>query len=335
LRAKARAATIFTAFDRCKVAALIMRICVVGSGAVGGFFGAKMARAGHDVIFIARGAHLDVMRARGLTIRTPSGDVRIKAPVEERAEKVGPVDFVFYAVKTYSNPEGLPLLNTVAGDHAVVLTLQNGLDSAPQIEAAIGRGRVLGGAAYVATALIEPGVIQLTGAHRRIAFGETTGDVSRVSGRVAMMDTLFREADIVSEPAANGWVPLWEKYVYLAPFAGFTGAARRPIGPLWSDPDTRALMMAGFKEVAALAAAEKVRLRPGVLKRVVGYIDSLDASVRSSLLIDLQAGKPTEVEALLGGVVRRAARRRVKVPILSTLYAALRPHASGGTLPPQ
>jgi 2-dehydropantoate 2-reductase len=203
-----------------------MRICIIGSGAVGGYYGAKMARAGHDVVFMARGAHLQAMRTRGLTIRGPLGEFRIKPPVEERGEQVGPVDFVFYAVKTYSNRDALPLLRVVSGDHAVVLTLQNGVDSVPEIEAAIGRGRVIGGATYIAAALVEPGVIQQTGVHRRIVFGETTGDVSRVSPRVMMMDTLFREADIQSEPVANGWVPLWEKYIYLAPHSPAPHACR-------------------------------------------------------------------------------------------------------------
>ncbi len=304
-----------------------MRICVVGAGAVGGFVGAKMARAGHDVIVVARGAQLQAIRTQGLTIRGPQGEFRVKVPAEERAEQVGPVDFVIYAVKTYSNHEALPLLNAVAGEHAVVLTLQNGVDSTVEIEAEIGRGRVLGGAAYIATAVVEPGVIEQTGHHRRIVFGETTGDVTRVSGRVALMDTLFREADLLSEGVPNAWVPLWEKYIYLAPFAAFTGAARQPIGPLWSDADTHKMMIAAFKEVEAVAHAERVPLRRGTIARVIDYVDSLQPTVRSSFLIDLQQAKPTEVEALLGAVVRRGRARRVKTPIMSTLYGALKAHS--------
>ena len=143
-----------------------------------------------------------------------------------------------------------------------------------------------------------------------------------------MMDTLFREADIASEPVANAWVPLWEKFVYLAPFAGFTGAARQPVGPLWSDPETRKLMIAAFKEVEGVASAERIKLPRGTVKRIIEYMDSLQPTVRSSLLIDLQQGKPIEVDALQGGVIRRAQRRRVKTPIMSVLYAALKPHAT-------
>jgi 2-dehydropantoate 2-reductase len=308
-----------------------MRVCVVGSGAVGGFYGAKLARAGHDVTFLARGAHLEAIRSRGLAIKSPLGDFKVNAPAEDRPEAVGPVDFVIYAVKTYSNPAALPLLKVASGDHAVVLTLQNGIDSAGQIEAAIGKGRVLGGATYVAAALTGPGVIEQTGVHRRVVFGETTGDVSRVSDRVQLLDTLFTEADIVSEPVANAWLPLWEKFVYLAPFAGMTGAARLPIGPIWSDAVSHDLLVTAFKEVEALAKAERVRLPAGTTKRIIAYVDSLQPAVRSSLLIDLQQGKPIEVEALLGAVVRRARRRRVPIPVMSVLYAVLKGHAQGTT----
>jgi 2-dehydropantoate 2-reductase len=306
-----------------------MKVCVVGSGAVGGFYGAKLALAGHEVTFIARGAHLEAIRARGLHIKSPLGDFTIKAPAEDRPEAVGQVDFVIYAVKTYSNPAALALLTAVSGEHAVVLTLQNGVDSVGQIETAIGRGRVLGGATYLAAAVTAPGVIEQTGNHRRIVFGETTGDVSRVSDRVRMIDTLFTEADIVSEPVANAWVPLWEKFVYLAPFAGVTGAARLPIGPLWADPLTRDLLVKGFKEMAALAKAERVRLPAGTINRIIGYLDSLDPAVRSSLLIDLQQNKPLEVDGLLGAAVRRAKRRHVATPIMSVLYALLERYAAG------
>jgi 2-dehydropantoate 2-reductase len=306
-----------------------MRVCVVGSGAVGGYYGAKLARAGHDVIFIARGAHLEAIRSRGLLVKSPLGDFTVKAPAEDRPEAVGQVDFVIYAVKTYSNPGAVPLLKVVSGDHAVVLTLQNGVDSAGQIEAAIGKGRVLGGATYLAAALTGPGVIEQTGVHRRVVFGETTGDVSRVSDRVQMIHTLFTEADIVSEPVANAWLPLWEKLVYLAPFAGFTGAARLPIGPIWSDVLSHDMLVTAFKEVEALAKAEGVGLPAGTVTRIIAYVDSLLPTVRSSLLIDLQQGKPIEVEGLLGAVVRRAKRRRVRAPIMSVLYAVLKMHADG------
>jgi len=311
-----------------------MRIAVVGSGAVGGFYGAKLARAGHDVTFIARGAHLAAMRARGLAIRGPHGGFRIDTRATDSAADLGEADLVLFTVKTYSNPEALALARAAAGVGGLVLTLQNGVDSVDEVEAALGRGRVLAGATYIAAAVVEPGVIEQTGEHRRIVFGEPSPTAARVSARVKRLDALFREADIVSEPAPNAWVPLWEKYCYLAPFAGLTGAARLPIGPLWADPNARETLLSAFREMVTLARAERVRLPSGAVTKIVRYVDSLQPTVRSSLLIDLQQGKPLEVEALLGSAVRRAKRRRVRVPIMAAWYAVLKPYATGPASPP-
>jgi 2-dehydropantoate 2-reductase len=306
-----------------------MRICIVGSGAVGGFHGAMLARAGHDVTFVARGAHLAAIRAHGLRVRGPLGDFTVRARAEERASAVPPVDLVIFAVKAYSNAEAIPLVAQIAREHAVVLTLQNGVDSVDELAAAVGPGRVLGGTTYVATALAAPGLIEQTGTHRRIAFGEVSGDRARVSDRVHLVSAALAAADIVAEPAADGLVPIWEKFCYLAPFAGFTGAARVPIGPLWADADARRSLTEAFAEVEAVATAEGVTLPAGVTGRISAYIDAIPPETRSSLLIDLQSGRPIEVEALLGAAVRRGRRHHVPTPVLAALYAVLRPHASG------
>ena len=142
-----------------------------------------------------------------------------------------------------------------------------------------------------------------------------------------MIDTLFTEADIVSEPVANAWLPLWEKFVYLAPFAGFTGAARLPIGPLWNDTAVARPARDGVQGSRRAGHSRAGAPARRHVKRIIAYVDSLQPTVRSSLLIDLQQGKPIEVEGLLGAVVRRAKRRRVRMPIMSVLYALLKGHA--------
>jgi 2-dehydropantoate 2-reductase len=306
-----------------------MRFAIIGSGAVGGYYGAKLAQAGHDVTFIARGAHLAAMRERGLAIRSPLGDFIVRARAEEDPACVPEVDVAIFAVKAYSNVGALPLLASIARTDAVALTLQNGVDSVDEVTAAIGDGRVLGGSTYIATALSEPGVIEQTGTHRRIVFGEVAGDTSRLSPRVQAIHEAFAGADIVSEPVADARVPIWEKFCYLSPFAACTGAARLPIGPLWGDPSARDLMISAFREVIAVARAEGIATTEDLLDRIVAYVDSVPASTRSSLLIDLQQGKPIEVEALLGTVVRRGGRARVATPIMAALYAVLKPHGEG------
>ena len=307
-----------------------MKFAILGSGAVGGYYGARLAQAGHDVTFIARGAHLAAIRERGLEIRSPAlGDFVAKGRAEEDTSRVGPVDVVLFAVKTYDNPTALPLIRPMLGSDTVVLTLQNGVDSFGEVAAVAGEERTLGGTTYVATALESPGLIVQTGTHRRIVFGEAFGALPRLTDRVNRIHEAFAHADIQSEAVGDGRVPIWEKFVFLVALAGFTGAARLPIGPLWADPFTKAQFMAGCREIEAVARAEGVLVAVDVVDRIISYIDSIPGSMRSSLLIDLQAGKRIEVEALQGSVVRRAAKLGVSVPIMSTLYAVLKPHADG------
>jgi 2-dehydropantoate 2-reductase len=306
-----------------------MKIVILGSGAVGGYYGARLARAGHDVTFIARGAHLEAIRARGLEIRSPVlGDFTVTARAEQDTTSVGPVDLVLFAVKAYDNTSALPLLAPLLGAATAVLTVQNGVDSADEVAAAAGAARTLAGSTYIATALESPGRIVQTGDHRRIVFGEAFGDLPRLTPRVRAIDEAFAAADIQSFPVGDGRVPVWEKFVFLAALAGFTGAARLPIGPVWRDPFTRVQFMAACREIEAVARAAGVPIAADVVERIGPYIDAIPATMRSSLLIDLQAGKRIEVEALQGSVVRRAAALGVPVPIMATLYAVLKPHAA-------
>jgi 2-dehydropantoate 2-reductase len=301
-----------------------MRIAVVGSGAVGGYYGAVLARAGHDVVFIARGAHRDAIRASGLLVRSPIGDWIARAPVDDDTTRVGACDLVLLAVKTYDNDTALPMLAPLLGPDTTVLTLQNGVDSPGEAASVVGAGRVVGGATYIATAISAPGVIEQTGEYRRIAFGEVFGHAGTLTPRVNRLHDVLTAAGIQSEPAADGRVPLWEKFAYLAPFAGMTGAARQPVGVIRADPIARAQLEAAFREVEALARAEGIAVAANLLERSMRYVDGVPASMRSSLLIDLSQGKRIEVEALQGAVVRRAAIHALPVPVMTTLYGVLR-----------
>jgi 2-dehydropantoate 2-reductase len=308
----------------------IMRFAVVGSGAVGGYFGAKLARSGQDVTFIARGAHLAAIRERGLQIRSPMlGDFTVHAPASDAPAQVGGVDVVLFAVKTYDNGGAIALLPPLLGDRSVVLTLQNGVDSVDELCAAVGRARVLGGTTYVATALESPGVIAQTGVHRSIIFGEVFEDRGRVTPRVQAIADAMAPADIQVTVVPDARVPIWDKFVYLVPFSGLTGAARLPIGGVWSDPQAQQLFYAAAREVAALAAAEGVTISSDRFDRLKEYMDGIPPTTRSSLLIDLLAGRRIEVEALQGAAVRRAAGHGLAMPIVSTLYAVLKPWAAG------
>jgi 2-dehydropantoate 2-reductase len=305
-----------------------MKFAILGAGAVGGFYGARLARAGQDVSFIARGAHLTAIRARGLEVRSPAlGDFVVRAPAEEDTSLVGPVDVVVVAVKAYDNATALPMVGPLLGPDTAILTLQNGVDSVSELAALYGRTRVIGGTTYVATSIAAPGVIEQNGTHRRVLLGEVFGDAPALSARVGAIRDVMAAADIQVEAVPDGRIPIWEKFIFLATLAGFTGAARQPIGPLWADEQTRALFLEGCREVERLARAEGVAVAADTVERIRRYVASVPGSMRSSLLIDLSQGRRIEVEALQGAVVRRAAQAGVPVPITSTLYAVLKPWA--------
>jgi 2-dehydropantoate 2-reductase len=305
-----------------------VRIAVLGSGAVGGYYGAMLARAGHDVVFIARGAHRDAIRASGLLVRSPLGDWTARAPAEDDTSLVGVCDLVLLALKTYDNDTALPMLEPLVGPASTVVTLQNGVDSPEAVAAVLGSRSVVGGATYIATALAGPGVIEQTGDYRRIAFGEVFDHAGTMTPRIEHIHEVFAGAGIQSEPAPDGRVPLWEKFAYLAPFAGMTGAARQPVGVIRADPVARSQLEAAFREVEALARAEGIAVAENLLQRSMRYVDGVPASMRSSLLIDLSQGKRIEVEALQGAVVRRAAVHGLPVPVMTTLYGVLRAAAA-------
>lgn len=301
-----------------------MHIAVVGAGAVGGFYAARLARSGERVSVIARGAHLRAIRERGLLVWSPLGDHVVRLEAEDDPARVGPVDLVILAVKTYNNAQVLPFLPALCGPDTSVLTLQNGVASADALAGAVGAARVLAGATYVATAIIAPGLIQQTGVHRRVVLGEAFGDRREVSPRAARIAQTLARADVHAEAVPDGRVPVWEKLVYLATFAAFTGVSRQPAGAIWGDEIGREAFLGVAAEVDAVARAEGVPIAADVIDRMTAYLDSLPPDTRSSLLIDLQQGKPTEVEALQGEVVRRGRALGVPTPGMTALYAALR-----------
>lgn len=297
---------------------------------MGGYFGAKLARSGQDVTFIARGAHLEAIRAKGLEVHSANlGDFTVRSAAESDTGQVGPVDVVIVSVKAYDNATALPILTPLIGPDTAVLTLQNGVDSTDEVAAVAGREHVLGGTTYVATALEGPGLIVQTGVHRSIILGEVFGSVDRITPRVQAIADVMGAADIQVTPVADARVPIWDKFVYLAAFSGFTGASRLAIGHIWKYPHVQEMFYAACREIAAIAKAEGVTISANRFDTLRDYMDKLPPTTRSSLLIDLEQGKRIEVEALQGAAVRRAAKHGVPVPIVATLYALLKPMENG------
>jgi 2-dehydropantoate 2-reductase len=203
------------------------------------------------------------------------------------------------------------------------------VDAPEQVARVVGRRAVLAGATYIGTALLAPGLIEHTGSNRRVVFGEFFDAAADVSPRVTRIGDALRAADVQVETHADMRVPLWEKFLFLAPMASLAAAARVGTGGIWGDAVLKAQMIAGVREVEAVARRSNVPLPADVVDRIVSYCDALPAAMRPSMLIDITAGKPLEVEALPGSVARRGAAVGVATPVMSTLYAVLRPHATG------
>ena len=303
-----------------------MRIVVLGAGGVGGYFGAKLARAGEDVTFVARGAHLAAIRAAGLRVRsTIEGEAVVKVDAVEDTTGLPPADVVLLTVKAYGTEAVLERARAVVGPETAVITLQNGVQSVEAIDRVFGAGHAVGGAAYIFAVIGAPGVIE----HRllgRIAFGEMDG---RRTPRAERVLAALQKAEIPAELSADIRRVMWEKYLLICAQAGMTALARVPAGVLRAHAPTWAMYRALVEEVAAVGRAEGVALAPDSVDSVMKAAEALPATAYSSLHHDLVNGKPLELEALHGHLVRLGGRHGVQTPMAAAVYAALLPHAAG------
>ena len=303
-----------------------MKVVVLGAGALGGYYGGCLLAAGTDVAFIARGAQLDALRTRGLRIESPGGNVHIpRVTATNDPAAIGPVDVVFFAVKLYDTDSAIQLLPPLIGPETVVIPFQNGIESVELLTKAIGRPHVAGGTAYVTAAVSEPGVIRHT-AMNRLIFGELDG--SRTPRLERLLDAC-RPAVFSATLTEHIDVEVWSKFVHLATFSGMTAAARSPVGSLRDDPDAWAMWQAGVLEAMAVARAKGVALPPGLFDTIIGNIQGLPPEAKSSMLQDLERGRPLELPWLSGAVVRMGREVGVETPTHRFVEAVLKPHVGG------
>jgi 2-dehydropantoate 2-reductase len=302
-----------------------MRVLVVGAGGVGGYFGAKLARAGTGVSMLARGAHLEAIRRHGLRVRS-AVDGESMARVEARAD-VGstPVDAVLLCVKSFDTESAVEAVRPAVGPDTAVLSLQNGVDNEDKIDALLGPGHALGGAAYVFATIESPGVI----VHRfggRIVFGEMDG---RPRPRATRLHDAFAAAGVPVELSPDVRRALWEKYLLISAQAGMTSITRCPLGVVRETPETWAMYRRIVEELSAVARAAGVALPPDVVETIMKQAASIGADMYSSLHHDLVRGRRLELDALHGHAVRLGERLGVPVPTVFAVYAALKPHVDG------
>ncbi|MBT5108453.1 MAG: 2-dehydropantoate 2-reductase [Rhodospirillaceae bacterium] len=314
-----------------------MRIAIMGAGGIGAYYGACLARAGADVVFIARGAHLDAMRNNGLRVQEFGGaDFTVDSvnATDDPAE-IGPVDAVLFCVKMYDTIHAAELCKPLMGNNTMVVTLQNGVESVDMINSVLGAepstgpapglGQALGGAAYISATIVEPGVVKRNNQMAKIEFGEPDGTISR---RATAFAKTLKDAGIETAVTPAMQTMLWSKFVLLTANSGMTSLSGEDTGVVRADPVMRAVYRDAMRESVAVGRAMDVYLPDDIIERSMDWLDS-SAPIKASLAVDLERGRRLEVEWLSGAVHRLGAQVGVPTPIHSTVYAALRPHVNG------
>jgi len=300
-----------------------MRIAIMGSGGVGGYYGGLLACAGHDVTFIARGAHLAAIRAHGLQIKSVHGDLTIApAQATDNPAGVGPVELVLVTVKTTATDEAARAIRPLVGPATVVLSLQNGIDAAERIGAVVGLEHMLGGATWVSSTIEAPGVIRQESQFRRIVLGELDG---RITPRAQAVYEALQSTGATVELSANIRQVLWTKFVFIAALSGVGAITRLPVGDYRHVPETRDLLVRLMREVEAIARASGIALDANVVDQALAVVDNAAPGIQSSMQRDVAAGRPSELESMIGVVGRKGRELGVPTPVADMVYAALLP----------
>lgn len=304
-----------------------MRVAIMGAGGTGGYFGGLLARAGEDVTFIARGAHLEAIRANGLTVHSHrDGDFNLGVKCTDDLSDIGQLDLILFCVQTYDTDAAAQQIRPLVRPDTMILSVQNGIDSEKRIAQILGAEAVIGAAAYLSSVIESPGVISHT-VGGRLVFGELSGGTSP---RTEQLLEAFESAGISAELHPSIQVALWEKLVLISGLSGVTALTRLPVGPILDCPETSALYRGALEEVETVARASGINLPEGIVDRSIVSAPS----ERGFMYYDLVAGRRLELEALNGTVVRLGHKFGVPVPINSVIYAALKPYAEGTPLLP-
>jgi 2-dehydropantoate 2-reductase len=304
-----------------------MRIAVMGTGGVGAYFGAKLAKAGNEVAFIARGANLEAVRRQGLRVETEAGTIVLERPTAtDSPAEIGPVDIVLFTVKLWDTEAAAESIRPLIGPETGVISLQNGVEKEAVLRRVLGAGHVMGGVCYIAATIVEPGLIRVTGKMQRIVAGEF-GQAG--SPRAEAFVAAARAAGIDAELSGDIERAIWEKFVFLVGMSGSTALVGRPIGVVREVPETRALLLDAMKEVVAVARARRIAVPDGFAENRLAFVDQLPPATTSSMHNDLERGSRLEVDWLSGAVARLGAADGVPTPVNRVIHAALKPHAGG------
>ena len=304
-----------------------MRIAVMATGALGGYFGARLAQGGHEVAFVARGRQLEALRAHGLRVDSPLGDVHLPdVEVTDEPAGIGPVDLVLFTVKLWDTVEAADAIKPLLGGSTAVVSFQNGVVKDEVLRQALGAEHIIGGVCYVAATIAEPGVIRHSGTLAKLVFGEYDGSLS---ARVRQFRDACADGGIDAEVSDRIEQAIWEKFVFLVGVSGTTSLARSAIGPIRSHPRSRAFLHDVMEEVVQVARVQGVALPAGYADDRLAFVDQLNPSAASSMSHDLERGNRLEVGWLSGDVVDRGGAAGIPTPCNRAIADILSVHAEG------
>ncbi|MCL0044157.1 ketopantoate reductase family protein [Dehalococcoidia bacterium] len=303
-----------------------LRVAVMGAGAVGSYLGGILACSGNHVTLIARGEHLHAIRDRGLQVYSQHGDFVVRIEAADNPADVGPVDLVLFTVKTYHNEDAIPLMLPLIGGDTRILTLQNGVESWEQLQSYVGIDCVLPGAIYIEVKRETPGVVCQLGSVYRMVFGEPNGGLTTSTVEIREM---FVAAGMPTEISDVIIKALWTKWLFISTLAGVTSASRANLSALLETPQSRQLIVQVMTEIEEIGRKQMVALDEDVVARTFLYMEAEAAALKASMFSDLESGRPLELEALTGAIVRMGRRVGVPTPANEVIYGLLKPHAGG------
>jgi 2-dehydropantoate 2-reductase len=300
-----------------------MKILIMGTGGVGGYYGGLLAKEGNEVTFVARGAHLNEIQREGLKVKSIHGDFTV-FPVNatEDPSEIGPVDLILFCVKTYTTDEAAEAIRPVIGPQTAVMSLQNGIDAAERIGKVIGLEHMIGGATWLSSAVETPGVINQVSQFRRIVFGELDGTRSE---RIQSIYEVLKNTGITVEISEVILKILWTKFVFISSASSFGSLTRLPMGDYRTIPETRTMIMSLMREVEAVARGQGIALDEDVVRQSLDFMDNAAPHIKASMQLDVASGRRTELESMVGVIGRKGRELSVPTPVADFVYGSLLP----------
>lgn len=300
-----------------------MKIMIMGTGGVGGYYGGLLAQRGNDVTFIARGAHLEAIRTNGLQVRSIFGDFTIHpAKTTDKPADVGAVDLILFCVKTYHTEQAAEAIHPTVGPQTAVLSLQNGVDAVERVGKIVGVEHVIGGATWLSSAVEAPGIVKQVSQFRRVVLGELDGSRSE---RIQSIYEVLKNTGITVEITEDILKILWTKFVFISSASGFGSLTRLPMGDYRSIPETRATIVRLMQEVEAVARARGIALDGNVVQKSLEFMDNAAPHIKASMQLDVDTGRRTELESMIGVIGRKGRESGVPTPVADFIYASLLP----------